>query len=251
MKSLNSFFRLLPILTGVVFAPATAVADEIRVAVAGNFIGAMKALVNEFEDQTEHQVTIIPGSTGKHYAQIMHGAPFDLFFAADSLRPELLELKGLVEPNSRFTYAIGKLVLWSPSLKVIDSKARIIDGDYRYLAIANPKLAPYGKAAKEVLQAIGLWDEIQEKLVRGENIAQTYQFVSSGNADLGFVAYSQLLIAGEPIKGSYWGVPAALHSPIEQQAVLLRESDAANAFLVYVKSDEALEIVQSFGYGTR
>lgn len=251
MKLLSSFFCFSPILFGLVFASTNVTADEIRVAVSGNFVGTMSALVNEFESKTEHRVTIIPGSTGKHYAQITHGAPFDLFFAADSLRPELLDSKGLVEPDSRFTYAIGKLILWGTSPKIIDSKVGIVGDDFRYLAIANPKLAPYGKAAKEVLQAKGLWDEIQGKLVRGENIAQTYQFVASGNADLGFVAYSQLLIAGEPINGSYWEVPGALYSPIEQQAVLLRDGEASKAFLAYVKSDEALEIIQSFGYGTR
>jgi molybdate transport system substrate-binding protein len=251
MKTFSSFMRIVPIIFGLLFISAASIAGEIHIAAASNFSGAMKALVKEFEDYTEHRVIIIPGSTGKHYAQIVNGAPFDLFFAADAKRPELLESQGLAEPNSRFTYAIGKLVLWSPRDDYVDSSGTVIgEGDYRYLAIANPKLAPYGRAAKEVIESKGLWEMLQSKLVRGENIAQTYQFVASGNASLGFVAFSQILKSGKVSKGSYWKVPEELHSPIEQQAVLLKNSDIAKDFLAYIKSGEALEIIQSFGYGT-
>lgn len=252
MKSFSSILRLAPIVFGLLLVSSASMADEIRVAVASNFVGAMKVLASEFEDNTEYRVILIPGSTGKHYAQIVNGAPFDLLFAADAKRPELLDTKGLIEPNSRFTYAIGKLVLWSALEGAIDSDGEVIaGGDFRYLAIANPKLAPYGMVAEEVIKAKGAWGTIQSKLVRGENIAQTYQFVDSGNAELGFVAYSQILKPSEAIKGSYWLVPENLYSPIEQQAVLLKNNEAARAFLVYVKSDEALEIIQSFGYGVR
>ena len=251
MKSFSSILRLAPIIFALLLVPAASMADEIRIAVASNFVGAMKVLASEFESNTEHRVILIPGSTGKHYAQIVHGAPFDLFFSADSKRSELLELQGLIEPNSRFTYATGKLVLWSALERMIDSEGAIIaGGNFRYLAIANPKLAPYGKAAEEVIRVKGAWGAIQGKLVRGENIAQTYQFVFSGNAELGFVSYSQIITPGRAIKGSHWVVPENLYSPIEQQAVLLKNNEAARAFLTYVKSDEALETIQSFGYGT-
>jgi len=251
MKPFSSILRLAPIVFGLLLISAASMADEIRIAVASNFVGAMKILASEFESNTEHRVVIIPGSTGKHYAQIVNGAPFDVFFAADAKRPELLDTQGLIELNSRFTYAMGRLVLWSPLENAIDTEGEVIpEGDFRYLAIANPKLAPYGRAAEEVIRSKGAWGAIQGKLVRGENIAQTFQFVSSENAELGFVAYSQILKSSGAIKGSYWLVPENLYSPIEQQVVLLKNNEAARAFLVYVKSDEALEIVQSFGYGT-
>ena len=251
MKSFISILRFTPIVLCLMFASVISAADEIRVAVASNFFGAMKVLAYEFEQGNEHRVVLIPGSTGKHYAQIINGAPFDLFFSADVKRPELLDTQGLIEPNSRFTYAIGRLVLWSVLENTIDPEGEIIaEGGFRYLAIANPKLAPYGKAAEQVIRSKGVWAAIQGRLVRGENIAQTFQFVSSGNAELGFVAYSQILKSGEAIKGSYWAVPENLYSSIEQQAVLLTNNEVARAFLVYVKSDEALEIIQSFGYGT-
>jgi len=251
MKSFSSILRLAPIVFGLLLASSASMAGEIRVAVASNFVGAMKILVSEFESNTEHQVILIPGSTGKHYAQIIHGAPFDLFFAADVKRPELLDIQGLIEPSSRSTYAVGKLVLWSPIEDYVDLQGVVVvEGNFRYLAIANPKLAPYGRAAEEVIRAKGMWEAIQGELVRGENIAQTYQFVSSGNAELGFVAFSQILKSSEAIQGSYWKIPESLYSPIEQQAVLLKNNEVARAFLAYIKSDEALEIIQSFGYGT-
>ena len=251
MKSFILILRFTPIVLCLMFASAISAADEIRVAVASNFFGAMKVLAYEFERDTNHRVVLIPGSTGKHYAQIVNGAPFDALFAADSERSELLDSQGLIEPSSRFTYAIGRLVLWSVLENTIDSEGEIIaEGDFRYLAIANPKLAPYGKAAEEVIRAKGAWAAIQGRLVRGENIAQTFQFVSSGNAELGFVAFSQIVKLGEVVKGAYWSVPENLYSPIEQQAVLLTNNEVARAFLVYVKSDAGLEIIQSFGYGT-
>jgi len=252
MKTFSSTWRSVPIVFGLLFISAASIADEIHIAVASNFAGVMKTLVSEFEDNTEHRVILIAGSTGKHYAQIVNGAPFDLFFAADVKRPELLDTQGLIEPSSRFTYAIGRLVLWSPRDDYVDSSGVVVDEvDYHYLAIANPKLAPYGRAAKEVIESRGLWEALQGKLVRGENIAQTYQFVASGNASLGFVAFSQILKSGKVIKGSYWKVPEELYSPIEQQAVLLKNGDVARDFLAYIKSDEALEIIESFGYGVK
>lgn len=226
-------------------------AGEIHVAVASNFTEAIKSIAGRFEASTGHRVTLISGSTGKQYAQIINGAPFDAFFAADVRRPKLLEEEAIARPGSRFTYAIGKVILWSPKAGYVDNNIKVLEQEnYRYLAIANPKLAPYGKAAQEVLQAHGLWDALQGRMVRGENIGQAFQFVKSGNAELGFVAYSQVKRPGHPIEGSFWEVPQSLYSPIEQQAVLLKDSDTARAFLLFVKSDESLDIIRGFGYGT-
>lgn len=227
-----------------------AMADEILVAAASNFTDAIKHIARHFEADSGHKVTLIFGSTGKHYTQILNGAPFDLFFAADVKRPKLLEDAGLSQPGSRFTYAIGKLILWSPKKGFVDSQGKVLEEKaYRYLAIANPKLAPYGKAAREVLRSRGMWKALPGRMVRGENIGQTFQFVKSGNAQLGFVAYSQVKRPGRPIDGSFWKVPQPLYSPIEQQAVLLNNSDAARSFLSFVKSDESLQIIRMFGYG--
>ncbi len=225
--------------------------DEIRAAVASNFAEAIQVLAGQFEAETGHRVTLIFGATGKHYAQISNGAPFDVFFAADEHRAERLEREGAAVPGSRFTYALGKLVLWSPRKGLVDSTGSVLrHGNFRYLAIANPRLAPYGRAAQEVLQTLGLWEALQGKMVRGENIGQAFQFIRSGNAELGFVALSQVKRPGGGIKGSWWEIPRKLYTPITQQAVLLKESEAARAFLGFVKSDAARKIIQSYGYDT-
>jgi len=229
----------------------TAIADEIKIAVASNFSRPMIAISQLFEKNTGHKLSLIFGSTGKHYAQIRNGAPFDVFFAADSHRPRLLEQEGLAQKQSRFTYAIGKVVLWSPLKQYVDPQAHVLtQGDFRHLAIANPKLAPYGKAAMEILQKRGLWKPLRRRLVRGENISQTYQFVKSGNAKLGFVAYSQIKQQDGSIIGSYWITPQAMYTPIEQQAVLLKEGQAARAFLAFVRSPEILQLIHDYGYDT-
>ena len=241
-------FSVWLLMVTMMFLSGQSVAEEIRVAAASNFAGAMKSLVEVFEANSDHTVTLSFGSTGKHYAQIKNGAPFDAFFAADVRRPQLLEQEGLALPGSRFTYAVGKLVLWSPSSGYVDAGGRVLEQvEFRYLAIANPKLAPYGKAAAEFLQARGLWERLDGHLVRGENISQAFQFVQSGNAELGLVAYSQLHRPDQPV-GSYWEVPQAMYTPIEQQAVLLRDSAAVRAFQQFVRSAEASNIICAYGY---
>ncbi|UZE97369.1 molybdate ABC transporter substrate-binding protein [Alkalimarinus alittae] len=226
-------------------------AGEIRVAVASNFSDTIKALAHSFEKQTGHHVVVVVGSTGKHYAQIVHGAPYDAFFAADIERPQRLEREGYAIPSTRFTYAIGKLVLWSPNEDLVDESLSIFQSaEFRYLAIANPKLAPYGLAAKDVLQAKGLWASLQTKMVRGENIGQTYQFVKSGNAELGFVAYTQVKNKIDRREGSVWMIPQSLYTPIEQQAVLLKSNPVARSFLSFVKSEESKIVIQRYGYGS-
>lgn len=236
----------------LMLASEQSLAAELRVAVASNFTRTMTSLIQQFEAKTGQKVKLVFGSTGKHYAQIRNGAPFDAFFAADIKRPKLLEEEGITVPGSRFTYAIGKLMLWSPEVDVVDSSGKVLEqGGFRYLAIANPKLAPYGRAAREVLQSRGLWEGMKGKIVRGENISQSYQFVNSGNAELGFVAYSQLKHPGQRINGSYWKIPQALYTPIEQQAVLIKDSEAGRRFLSYIQSKEALMIINDHGYETR
>ena len=224
-------------------------AAQIKVAVASNFKSTMSLLVEQYEAISGHDVVLISGSTGKHYAQIKNGAPYDVFFAADEQSPKLLEQQGLATPGSRFTYALGKLVLWSKLPCHIDQYGKVLEqGDFTYLAIANPKLAPYGKAAKQVLEVRDLWQSISNRLVRGENIAQAYQFVESGNAQLGFVAYSQVLQNHKLAEPSYWIVPQALYDPIKQQAVLLNDELAAADFLQFIKSRQARKIIKNSGY---
>jgi len=222
-------------------------AAQLVVAVASNFQPAMQALAQGFETKTGHTLRLVTGSTGKHYAQIHNGAPYDLFFAADSERPRRLEQEGLALPDSRFTYAIGALVLWSPDTGVVDAAGKVLRGDsFKRLAIANPRLAPYGKAAREALRTLGLWEALQDRLVRGENIAQAFHYVHSGNAQLGLIAHSQLQWSNAP--GSRWAVPTELYAPIEQQAVLLKDTSAGREFLTFVRSPEAVAIIRQFGY---
>ena len=211
----------------------------------------MDELAKQFKQKTGHTIVVAYGSTGKHYAQIKNGAPFDLFFAADTLRPFLLEQEGLTIKGSRFTYAVGQLVLWGPNEQQVDSAMAVfLINNAAHIAIANPKLAPYGKAAMEVLQRLNLWDTIKDKLVRGENITQAFQYVVSGSAETGFVAFSQIINTKNGKKGSFWNISQNLYSPIRQQAVLLKENSVVQQFIRFVKSDTGQQIIKSFGYET-
>lgn len=227
-------------------------AEMVRAGVAANFSAAMKSIATAFEQDTGHQVQLVFGSSGKLYAQIMNGAPYQVFLSADSIKPEKLEQQGRALAGSRFTYARGSLVLWSAEPEVIDNNASMLEiGDFNYIAIANHRLAPYGVAARKVMENIRLWDKLKNKLVTGENISQTYQFVSTGNAELGFVALSQVMSAGKIHRGSSWVVPQTYHDPILQDAVLLtngKNNAAAVALLDYLKSDRAVALIKSFGY---
>ena len=252
---LNTQLKIFALLFVCQFLISThSVANEIRIAVASNFYPTMKAIVEEFELENYesskiNKIVLIPGSSGKHYAQIINGAPFDIFFSADQVRPALLEEKGIVEYESRFTYALGKIVLWSPTNGLVDSEGQVLyDNNFRFLAIANPKIAPYGIATKETLVSMGLWKNMDKKLVRGENIAQAFQFINSGNAELGFVSFSQLMSPNFSLVGSFWEVPKSLYNPIEQQAVLLRDSLLGRNFMEFVQTDKALNIISKFGY---
>lgn len=229
-------------------------AGEVQVAVASNFTAPMQAMAVAFERETGHTVRMSFGASGKFYAQIKHGAPFEVLLSADDEKPAQLEKDGLTVPGSRFTYALGTLVLWSAQAGLVDAKGEVLtQGGFHKLAIAAPKLAPYGAAAMEVLSGMGVLAAVQPKLVQGENIAQTYQFVSTGNAELGFVALSQVMKDGVlNAGGSAWIVPAKLHRPIRQDAVLLakgRGNVAAEALLAYLKTDKTQTLLRAYGYG--
>ncbi|MBI9072998.1 MAG: molybdate ABC transporter substrate-binding protein [Melioribacteraceae bacterium] len=226
-------------------------AEEIKIAVATNFSATIKKIVNLYEEQTGDKVVLIFGSTGKLYAQIKNGAPFDGFLAADSKRPKLLEDEKVALKNSRFTYAIGKLVLWSPAIKLGDSAVNVLTSSkYNHIAIANPKLAPYGMAAKEVLIKLNQFLKLSKKIVKGENIGQAFQFIKSGNAELGFCALSQIIGSNIQNKNYYWIVPAKFYSPIKQQAILLNKKKSARAFFDFLRSPDAKKIIHDFGYDT-
>ncbi len=251
LNMLNKLFKISYLSFCLFLLSAHSLADTLHIAVASNFSTAIKDIALRFETKTGHKVTLIFGSSGKHYAQIINGAPFELFFSADSTRPYLLEKKGLIQANSRFTYAIGEVVLWSPDRHLIDHNAQVLHNDsFRYLAIANPKLAPYGKAAQQILIKEGLWAKLRPRMVRGENIGQAFQFVKSANAQLGFVAFSQIKHLDKPIEGSYWKPDQSLYDPIEQQAVLLKDNKVARTFLNYIKQKEVLSLIRAYGYGT-
>jgi molybdate transport system substrate-binding protein len=232
-------------------------AEDINVAVAANFVGTLKALKTPFEEASGHRLKVSSGSSGRFYAQIKNGAPFHVFFSADQVTPKRLEADGFVVAGSRFTYAVGALALWSANPELIIDGAQVLRrGEFNKLALANPKLAPYGVAAIDVLTRLGLREATRGKWVQGENIAQTYQFVSTGNAELGFVALSQINTQGQAnqgraMQGSTWLIPTELYRPIMQDAVLLRRgqaNQAARALLRFVRSSKARATIEAHGY---
>jgi molybdate transport system substrate-binding protein len=242
----------LPFLCLLAASPAGA--DEVIVAAAANFSEAIQRLAPMFHQATGHTLQPSFGATGKFYAQIRHGAPFEVLLAADEETPRRLAAEGLALPGSRLTYAVGRLTLWSPTPGFVDAEGEVLKrGTFARLAIANPKLAPYGAAAEAAMKKLGVYDTIEPKLVQGENIAQTFQFVQTGNATLGFVALAQVMALKESERGSWWTVPAGLHAPIRQDAVLLKAGDrkpAAHALLDFLRSPEARRIIESLGYTT-
>jgi molybdate transport system substrate-binding protein len=236
-------------------AAGSARADEALVAVAANFAGAVEAIGKEFTKDTGHTLQVTTGATGKLYAQISAGAPFAILLSADAKTPAKLEEEGTAVAGTRFTYAVGKLSLWSADADRIgdDPEGALTAPETLHVAIANPDLAPYGVAAREALTAMGLWETIQPKIVMGENIGQTFSMVDSGAAQMGFIATSAIEVPDSAAKGSRYDVPQAMFTPIRQDAVLLKageENKAAIAFLDYLKGDKAGTIIASFGYGT-
>jgi molybdate transport system substrate-binding protein len=231
---------------------ALARADEVQVAVAANFSAPARQIALDFEKETGHRAVLAFGATGKFYAQIRNGAPFEVLLAADDETPAKLEQEGAALAGTRFTYAVGRLALWSAKPGYVDDKGEVLKrGEFRHLALANPRLAPYGAAAVEALSALKLLDAVQAKFVQAENIAQAHQFVASGNAELGFVALSQVMKDGKPGEGSAWVVPASLHQPIRQDAVMLakgRGKAAAEAWLRFLRGDKARTVIRGYGY---
>ncbi|HEY8569364.1 molybdate ABC transporter substrate-binding protein [Microbulbifer sp.] len=228
-------------------------ADELTLAVASNFTAPMQEIASRFEQHSGHTVKLAFGSSGKFFAQISHGAPYQALFSADQTKPAQLVTLGLADATSRFTYAEGKLALWSSKPGFVDAEGEVLKrGDFNKLAIANPKLAPYGAAAVELLQQLQLETQTRARWVQGENISQTYQFVASGNADLGLVALSQIFKDGKVAEGSAWIVPAQLYSPIRQDAVVLKHGEhvpAMQEFWAFMHSAEVSAIIRTYGYG--
>ncbi len=222
------------------------------VAVAANFSKPMTEIAAEFEKATGHSAHLSFGSSGKFVSQLENGGPFEVLLSADEKGPQKLEQDGLTVPNTRFVYALGRLVLWSATSGYVDNEGKILTaGGFKHLALADPKLAPYGAAAVEVLKKQGLFDKLQPLFVQGENIAQTYQFISTANAELGFVALSQVIENGKIGSGSGWIIPDNDHAPIRQGAVLMKkgaENPAAPALLNFLKSAPALAIIKKYGY---
>jgi len=247
--------KRIPLLSGLLasllLVALSAQADDISVAVAANFTAPMKLIAAEFEKDSGHKVVASYGSTGKFYAQIKNGAPFEILLAADDETPAKLVKEAVGQSGSQFTYAIGKLVLWSAKPGYVDGAGAVLKkGDFAHLSVADPKLAPYGAAGIETLKALGAYEATAPKIVTAENITQAYQFISSGNAELGFVALSQVLKDGK-IEGSSWLVPAKLYTPIRQDAVILEPGKgkaAAEALMKFLKGDKARAIIKSFGY---
>jgi len=229
------------------FAPPV-LAAQTHVAVAANFAEPAREIAAMFMQKTGHEAILITGASGAFYTQITHGAPFEVFLSADEERPKLAVENGFAVPDSRFTYAIGKLVLWSRVVDVTKGEDALKAAAFRRISIANPTSAPYGAAAVETMKALGVWDALQPKLVQGNSIAQAFQFVDTRNAELGFVALAQLYGINE---GTRWLVPESLHSPIRQDAVLLKtgaDSEASKAFLAFLKGPEARAVIERFGY---
>jgi molybdate transport system substrate-binding protein len=227
-------------------------AAEIRVAVAANFAQTLKEIVTLFEKDTGHKVALTQGSTGKLYAQISQGAPFDVLLSADDETPEKLVREGKAVNGTQFTYAVGRLALWSPKSDMVDEGGQVLKTDkFRFIAIANSRVAPYGRAAVQVMQKLGVLNLIEPRVVQGESITQTFQFVSTGNAQLGFVALSQIIDHGKIKSGSAWIVPETMHETLKQDAVLLnsaKDAAAATALLSFLKSDKAKKIMAAHGY---
>lgn len=233
-------------------AMGSANAGEVNAAVAANFTGPMEIIAPEFEKATGHKLVIAYGTVGKFYSQIKNGAPFDVLVSADEETPAKLEKDGLAIAASRYTYAIGKLVLWSAKPGVVDDKGAVLkNGNFQHLAIANPKMAVYGAAALEAMKKLGVAESLEPRFVYGENISQAYQFASTGNAELGFVALSQIYKNNQYAPGSYWLVPSDLYPQLRQDVVILtrgKDNAAAKALLDYLKSDAARKIIRAHGY---
>jgi molybdate transport system substrate-binding protein len=251
-----SLFIKLFILPCLLTLSCRAVAAQATIAVASNFVAPMNALIEEFEALSSHELRVVYGSSGRLFAQITNGAPFDVFLSADSVKPARLIEDGYGVAGSQMTYAIGRLALWSnkgsnKAIANLNIEEILLNEDFSVIAIANPRLAPYGLAAKQSLESMGLWERVKSKLVQGENISQTYQFVFTGNADIGFVSYSQVRGENSRQATNYLLVPSEYHEAIAQDSLLLErgaQNKASLAFIEFLKSNSAGKLIESFGY---
>lgn len=256
MKTMRMLLALLVLMIPVVLMAGTkaASATELRVAVTANFFGTLQQLAAMYREETGHRLALSSGASGALYTQIVNGAPFDLFFSADVLRPERLANEGRGVPESRFTYAIGRPVLWSARDGFVDDAGEILKSDgFRFLAIAEPRTAPYGVAAQQILTYLGVWDRLDSggQLVRAQNMGQAYQQVASGAAELGFVALAQVRDADGNVPGSHWIPPAHLYDPVVQQAIILQRASnmqAAQDFMAWIRGPEAVQVIEAAGY---
>lgn len=243
----------LAVFAGLLAASAATRAAEVQVAVSANFVAPLQRIGEAFTAATGHVLKVSSGATGKFYMQVVSGAPFEVLIAADDETPKKLAAEGYAVPGTTFTYAIGRLVLWSAQPGFVDAQGAVLGSRaVRHLAIANPKVAPYGAAALQVLKARGLADALAPRLVTAESTAQAYQFAATGNAELAFVALSQVAVPGKPPAGSFWLVPQSLYGDIKQDAVLLKagqRNPAAIALLAFLKSEAAQQLIRNFGYG--
>jgi len=238
--------RVVGIIGAMLLWAGHALAAETQIAVASNFTVPAKEIADAFKAASGHVAILSFGASGAFYTQIVHGAPFAALLSADAERPERLQADGIGKPGTRFVYAIGRLALWSTDPKLVDEHGDVLkSGRFRKIAIANPKTAPYGLAAVETLTKLGIWDSVKDRIVQGENIGQAHQFVATGNAELGFVAMAQIILQDT---GSKWVVPASFHTPIDQQAILVKDDAVARAFLDFLRGPKALEIIRRFGY---
>lgn len=247
----TTYRRLLLLAACALFAQSLSAA-EVQVAVAANFSGPFAKIAADFSAATGHQVVTAVGSTGKFHSQIRHGAPFEVLLAADDETPRKLVAEAQAVAGSQFTYARGKLVLWSARPGLVDDKGAVLtDPAIRHIAICDARLAPYGLAAEQALKASNLYERLKSKFVTADSISQAWQFTATGNADIGFIALSQVMVPGKAPTGSYWMVPANLYAPIQQDAVLLKKgaaNPAATALLYYLRSDNAKAVIRSYGY---
>lgn len=238
----------------VLIGVTPACAEQALVAVAANFLPPFRELAIEFETSTGHSLRVAAGSSGNFYSQIKNGAPFDVLLSADAERPKLLEQEGLAVKDSSFTYAIGRLVLWSLKPDLMKGEQTLNSEHFKHLAIANPKTAPYGVAAMQTMQKLGVWETLQPRIVTGENLGQTMGFIESGNAELGFVALSQTLDPKLKLKGARWDVPSQFHDPIKQDVVLLikgKDNPAAKALMEFIGGPQAKSIIERYGYALK
>ena len=242
----------LPALLLLWFASPLLHAGEVKIAVAANFLNTLHTLAPVFEQQSGHRLRVSAGSTGKLYTQLHHGAPYDVFLAADDKHPALLEKEGLVMPGRRITYAVGRLVVWSGRSMPLQEGAQIFQRpDIRHIAIANPATAPYGRAAYQALNTMGLWHTLKPRIVQGDDVGQVFQFVASANAQLGFLALAQVFNPKNTFSRDYWQVPEELYDPIVQDMVLLKKAEnnsAAHAFVAFMQTAQARTLIQQAGY---